>query len=135
MNPGKGAQGDLGVPGLGMKCPTGLGDNEGFPGQRSRVKARGGLRLGLWWGWSSLRKVFEMEQVVRDRKTGTTWGKGSAHGGGDLVVWGSLGGSHGVGMKKDLKQVRPPRNGEGSRPTWYGVLGSGIGVFGKSWAE
>lgn len=47
MNPGKGAQGDLGVPGLGMKCPAGLGDKEGFPSQRSRVKAGGGLLLGF----------------------------------------------------------------------------------------
>lgn len=47
MNPGKGPQGDLGVSGLGMKCPAGLGYKEGFPGQRSRVRARGGLLLGL----------------------------------------------------------------------------------------
>lgn len=50
------------------------------------------------------------------------------------MVWGSLGGSRGVGVEKDLKQVRPPRNGVGG-PAWYGVLGSGIRVSGKSWAE
>lgn len=50
MNPGKGAQGDLGVPGLGMKCPAGLGDKEGFPGQRSRVKAGGGAPVRVCGG-------------------------------------------------------------------------------------
>lgn len=76
MNPGKGPQGDLGVPGLGMKCPAGLGYKEGFPGQRSRVRARGGLLLGLWWGWSSLRKVFEMGQRLGRREGGLCFSGG-----------------------------------------------------------